>query len=379
MAEELDITPSQEQFNETYDVMKNALDEIRAEEGEQPEAPTIEATEESVEDEQPEPAADATADVKTPTYKEAETAQQESIDAKADKSEASEEAVSESQDREAQPDLGEEDAEVYGNLKPKAKERFEHWINRAKELEDSNDNLKVSGELQEHIMDSGTSPEQLNWSLQVFRSLNSGSYDESVKALKALDSFADQIGDKLGVNRTSNENASYGDFEDLSKAVDNLEMSEEWASKLASQRVNESAQHQARNDYYESQQQQQEYDTQRRVHADQAYKDITQWENDLVNSDPDYNLKKDHMVEIGQEVSRSGIPPEQWLNTIKWQYNVLSRGMSAAVQSNGNASKRSGPLAPSRTGGGAPPPTELGQAEVTPEFLQAHLEALHNS
>ena len=228
-------------------------------------------------------------------------------------------------------------------------------------------------------MDSGTSPEQLNWSLQVFRSLNSGSYDESVKALKALDSFADQIGDKLGVNRTSNENASYGDFEDLSKAVDNLEMSEEWASKLASQRVNESAQHQARNDYYESQQQQQEYDTQRRVHADQAYKDITQWENDLVNSDPDYNLKKDHMVEIGQEVSRSGIPPEQWLNTIKWQYNVLSRGMSAAVQSNGNASKRSGPLAPSRTGGGAPPPTELGQAEVTPEFLQAHLEALHNS
>ena len=128
MAEELDITPSQEQFNETYDVMKNALDEIRAEEGEQPEAPTIEATEESVEDEQPEPAADATADVKTPTYKEAETAQQESIDAKADKSEASEEAVSESQDREAQPDLGEEDAEVYGNLKPKAKERFEHWI-----------------------------------------------------------------------------------------------------------------------------------------------------------------------------------------------------------------------------------------------------------
>jgi hypothetical protein len=379
MADELEITPSQEQFNETYDVMKNALDDIRAEEGEQPEAPTIEATEESVEDEQSEPAADAASDVKTPTYKEAETAQQESIDAKADKSEASEEAVSESQDSEAQPDLDEEDAEVYGNLKPKAKERFEHWINRAKELEDSNDNLKVSGELQEHIMDSGTSPEQLNWSLQVFRSLNSGSYDESVKALKALDSFADQIGSKLGVNRTSNEDASYGDFEDLSKAVDNLEMSEEWASKLASQRVNESAQHQARNDYYESQQQQHEHDSQRRVHADQAYKDITQWENDLVNSDPDYNLKKDHMVEIGQEVSRSGIPPEQWLNTIKWQYNVLSRGMNAAVQTNGNASKKSGPLAPSRTGGGAPPPTELGQAEVTPEFLRAHLEVMHNS
>jgi len=379
MAEELELTPSQEQFNETYDVMKNTLEQIRAEEGEQPEAPTIEATEESVEDEQPEPAADESTDVKTPTYEEAETAQQESIDAKADKPEASEEAVSESQDSEARPNLDEEDAEVYGNLKPKAKERFEHWINRAKELEDSNDNLRVSGELQEHIMDSGTSPEQLNWSLQIFRSLNSGSYEESVKALQALDGFADQIGEKLGVNRTNNENVAYGDFEDLSKAVENLDMSEEWASKLAAQRVEESAQNQAKNDFYESQQQQQQYHSERQIHADQAYKDITKWENELVNSDPDYNLKKDHMVEIGQEISRSGIPPEQWLNTIKWQYNVLSRGMSAAAQTNGNASKRTGPLAPSRTGGGAPSPTELEQAEVTPEFLKAHLEAMHNN
>ena len=379
MAEELEITPSQEQFNETYDVMKNTLEQIRAEEGTQPEAPTIEATEESVEDEQPKSAADESTDVKTPTYEEAEAAQQASVDAKDVQPETPAEAISEGEDSEARSDLGEEDAEVYGNLKPKAKERFEHWINRAKELEDSNDNLRVSGELQEHIMDSGTSPEQLNWSLQVFRSLNSGNYDESVKALQALDQFADQIGDRLGVNRTNNENANYGDFEDLSKAVENLEMSEEWASKLASQRVQESAQHQARNDYYETQQQQQHDDNQRRIHADQAYKDITQWENELVNSDPDYNMKKDHMVEIGQEISRSGIPPEQWLNTIKWQYNVLSRGMSAAAQTNGNASKKAGPLAPSRTGGGAPPPTELGQAEVTPEFLQAHLEAMHNS
>ena len=174
MAEERELTPSQEQFNETYDVMKSALEDIRAEEGEQPEAPTIEATEESVEDEQSEPAADESADVKTPTYQEAEAAQQESSAAEDDRSETPEETVSASEERKERPELDEEDADVYGNLKPKAQERFEHWINRAKELESDNNDLKVSGELQEHIMNSGTSPEQLNWSLQIFRSLNSG-------------------------------------------------------------------------------------------------------------------------------------------------------------------------------------------------------------
>ena len=379
MAEERELTPSQEQFNETYDVMKSALEDIRAEEGEQPEAPTIEATEESVEDEQSEPAADESADVKTPTYQEAEAAQQESSAAEDDRSETPEETVSASEERKERPELDEEDADVYGNLKPKAQERFEHWINRAKELESDNNDLKVSGELQEHIMNSGTSPEQLNWSLQIFRSLNSGDYNESVRALQALDQFADQIGDTLGVNRNNNENANYGDFDDLSKAVENLEMSEEWATKLAQQRVHESSMHQAQENFRNAQAEQQQYNHQYEQSTQRAYKDITDWENNIANSDPDYNLKKDIMVEIGQEISRSRISPENWLPELQRQYNTLSRGMSTAAQSNGNASKKTGPLAPSRTGGGAPPPTELAQAKVTPEFLQAHLDALHNN
>ena len=106
------------------------------------------------------------------------------------------------------------DEEVYGNLKPKAQERFEHWINRAKELEGENEDLKVSGELHDYIMDSGTNAEQLNWSLGVFKSLNSGNYDEAVRALQAIDEFADQIGKTLGVNKTEESEATYNDFEE---------------------------------------------------------------------------------------------------------------------------------------------------------------------
>ena len=51
-----------------------------------------------------------------------------------------------------------EDAEVYGNLKPKAQERFEHWINRAKELEATNDGLEQSKQLHQYIHESTTNP-----------------------------------------------------------------------------------------------------------------------------------------------------------------------------------------------------------------------------
>ena len=376
MAEEQTLTPQEDQFNETYDVMKNALDDIKAEEDNQQKASTVEATEESPEDEQSEPATDATTDVKAPTYQEAAAAQQESSGTEDVKSEASEETVPESKAGEERG-LDDIDAEVYGNLKPKAQERFEHWINKAKELETDNENMKVSAELQDHIMNSGTSPEQLNWSLQVFRSLNSGDYNESVRALKALDTFADQVGDRLGVNKTNNETSSYEDFEDLSSAVQSLEMSEDWANRLASQRVSESSQNQAQEDFRNSQMQQQQYNQYYEQATRQAYNEINEWEHQVVGQDPDYEVKKDILVEIGQDIIKSQIPPEQWLPTLQQQYNTLSRGMSTAAQSNGNASKSSGPLAPSRSSGGVGNAMDLHTPEVTPEFLQAHLDAIH--
>jgi len=52
--------------------------------------------------------------------------------------------------------------------------------------------------------------------------------------------------------------------------------------------------------------------------------------------------------------------------------------MTVAHSANGNASKNSGPLAPGRTSSGSGDALDSNQAEATPEFLQAHLDAMHN-
>tara|TARA_B100000029_G_scaffold220810_2_gene218505 strand:+ start:3282 stop:4373 length:1092 start_codon:yes stop_codon:yes gene_type:complete len=363
MAEEQATVASEDLQAQTLEVMEKELESIQAQE----EEVNVEV----------QPEADEETKTNAPTYQEAEAAQQASVDTEDDRTETPTEAVSSGEGDQAQPEL-DIDEEVYGNLKPKAQERFEHWINRAKELEIENEDLKVSGELHDYIMDSGTNAEQLNWSLGVFKSLNSGNYDEAVRALQAIDEFADQIGQTLGVNKTEESEATYNDFEDLSSAVENLEISEDWANRLANDRISTSSQHQAQADYQQYYQQQLQQQSNIQAATDQALSSITEWENDLIGSDPDFASKKDAMMEISREVASSDFPPEQWLGILQNQYNVLSRGMSVAASANGNASKNSGPLAPGRTSGGAGNALESNQAEVTPEFLQAHLDAMHS-
>jgi hypothetical protein len=364
MAEEQEVQGNEDLHNTTLEVMERELESIQTHE----EEVNVEV----------QPEADKEIDALAPTYKEAEAAQQASVDTEDDRTEASAEAISSSEGDKARPELEEDDAEVYGNLKPKAQERFEHWINRAKELEGENDTLKVSGELHDYIMDSGTNADQLNWSLGVFKSLNSGKYEEAVRALQALDDFADQIGTTLGVNKTDKSEAEYGDFEDLSKAVEDLEISEDWANKLANDRISTNSQNQAQADYQQYYNQQLQNQTTTQETTEEALSSITEWENDLVGSDPDFSSKRDTMMEISREVASSDFPPEQWLGILQNQYNVLSRGMTVAASANGNASKNTGPLAPGRSSSGSGNALDSNKAEVTPEFLQAHLDAMHN-
>jgi len=370
MAEPQAAMSTAELFDDTLSVLEKELESI-SESTEEEETLDVKAESE------PEPIEEPKTDTDTPTYQEAEAAQEDEGSRITDPEEPTE-TVSTSEGDKEKLDLSEEDSEVYGNLKPKAQERFEHWINRSKELEVENTTLKDAGALQDYIVNSNTNADQLDWSLNVFKSLNSGNYDEAVKALRAIDQFADKVGETLGVNKKDNEEASYGDFEDLSNAVENMEISEDWATKLAAERIGQSSRHQAESDFNRIQatrtQQQNTYIN----NKDVALSSINDWEKELEQSDPDYAMKKDLMIDIGKDIVQSDFPPENWLNMLQSQYNVLSRGMSAAVSANGNASKRVRPLAPNRSGGGTSSALESNKAEVTPEFLQAHLDAMHS-
>jgi hypothetical protein len=319
---------------------------------------------------------------KAPTFEEAQDAQTQDIEASKEKT--TEDFTPTQQEPngnlEEQPslELSEEDNEFIGNLKPKAQERFKHWIDRANEAESKLQSNEPASQVFDHISDSTTNPDQLNWALNIFNSLNSGDYDNAKNALKALDTFSDQIAQKLGVNSTNNESSSFGDFEDLSKAVEDLDMSEEWANKLASDRTTTNSRVQARAQFDQTNAETQEQQTWYNNESNKAYNQIQQWEKEIVDSDPDYNLKKEIMMDIGSQIANSEMLPNQWLDTLKNQYNILSRGVTAASSKIPQASKGSGPLAPAGNSGSHSDSGYLETAEVTPEFLQAHLDQMHS-
>jgi len=375
MAEENKDMNHEELRDSTYDVMANELNRLNEEDDTV--QSTIEATEEVVDDE-PIIEQSTESDVKAPTYQEAEDAQQDARGG-LDTTEESEEELQASQGVQATEGLASEDVDVYDNLKPKAQERFKHWIDRANNLEQEyNSMLQGNNQLHGIIEGSTTNPQQLGWALEMFKGLNSGNYTTAVNSLKALDQFSNQIAKTLGVQSEGNSSSSFSDFEDLSGAVENLEMSEEWANKLASQRVAQNSMHQAQSSFQQQNQQQAQMMQNVEVGKNTAFQQIEAWENNLTEKDPDYSLKKDIMIEMGTQLAQSDVPPDQWLPVLQNQYQMLSRGMGVAGGSNSKASRRSGPLAPSSGNSGTGNVRDLQQAEVTPEFLQAHLDAMRN-
>ena len=365
--EELSNTELQES---TFDVMSEALDDLHKDD------PIVEAAEEVVNDE-PVIEQSTESDVKAPTYQEAEDAQQDARSG-VDLAEESEEELQAGEGVQASEGLDSEDAEVYDNLKPKAQERFKHWIDRANSLEQEyNSMLQGNNQLHGIIEGSTTNPQQLGWAVEMFKGLNSGNYATAINSLKALDQFSDQIAKTLGVQTEGNEQSNFADFEDLSGAVENLEMSEEWANKLASQRIAQNSMHQAQNSFQQHNHQQAQMMQQIEVGKNTAFQQIEAWENNLTEKDPDYSLKKDIMIEMGTQLAQSEVPPDQWLPVLQNQYQMLSRGMGVAGGSKSKASRRSGPLAPGSGNSGAINAMNSNQAEVTPEFLQAHLDAMH--
>ena len=319
----------------------------------------------------------------TPTFEEAQDAQAQDIEASKeetteDVTTPQQEHVGDTEEQGEEIKLSDEDNEFMGNLKPKAQERFKHWIDRANKAEAQVEENNPATQIFEHISNSTTNPDQLNWALDIFKSLNSGDYDSAREALKAMDTFSDQVAEKLGVNSTNNETVNFKDFEDLSKAVEDLDMSEDWANKLASERTTNNSRLQARANFAQAQAETQEQQAWYNNESDKAYREISDWEKEVVDSDPDYNLKKDIMMDIGSQIANSNMSPNQWLGTLKREYDVLTRGMAAASSKIPKASKGDGPLAPAGNSGSHSDSGYLTTPEVTPEFLQEHLDRMHS-
>ena len=261
------VLSNEEIYQSTQDVLSEAMDNLQQEnEYSEPTPPTFEEAQESQEEEKVEASSESEPEkqdeLPEPEIKPEET---ESVESKEVK-------------------LSEEDNEFLGNLKPKAQDRFKELVARASEAEAKIADYETGHQVFEHIAESTTNPDQLNWALGVFKSLNSGDYDAAREGLKELDKFSDQVAQKLGLNSTSqNEPSTYGDFTDLSKAVEDLDMSEEWANKLAQERSNTNARVQARSEFEQDNVRAQEYQTWYNNEAEKAYKSIQEWEAGIVD------------------------------------------------------------------------------------------------
>ena len=360
MAEENKVMTNDEMYESTKDVLSEAMDNLQPEEDySEPTPPTFDEAQESQEEEKVEASAEAEPE------KQAEVPQ---LDVETETTEPVQEEIK----------LSDEDNEFLGNLKPKAQERFKELATRASEAEAKVADYETGHQIFEHISESTTKPEQLNWALDVFKNLNSGNYDAAKASLQQLDQFSDQIAKRLGLDAKDNETSTYNDFTDLSKAVEDLDMSEEWANKLASNRVSSNSRNQARFEFDQNSQARAQQETWYNNESSKAYEAIQAWEKNIVDNDPDYTLKKEIMMEVGSQIANSSIPPGNWLPALKDQYDILSRGVTAVSRTVPKASKGSGPLAPSGNSGTHGNSGYLETAEVTPEFLQAALDQMHS-
>ena len=360
MAEENKVMTNDEMYESTKDVLSEAMDNLQPEEDySEPTPPTFDEAQESQEEEKVEASAEAEPE------KPAEIPQ---FNVETETTEPVREEIK----------LSDKDNEFLGNLKPKAQERFKELATRASEAEAKVADYETGHQIFEHISESTTKPEQLNWALDVFKNLNSGNYDAAKASLQQLDQFSDQIAKRLGLDAKDNETSTYNDFTDLSKAVEDLDMSEEWANKLASNRVSSNSRNQARFEFDQNSQARAQQETWYNNESSKAYEAIQAWEKNIVDNDPDYTLKKEIMMEVGSQIANSSIPPGNWLPALKDQYDILSRGVTAVSQTVPKASKGSGPLAPSGNSGTHGNSGYLETAEVTPEFLQAALDQMHS-
>jgi len=359
--EENKVMTSDEIYESTKDVLSEAMDNLQPEEDySEPTPPTFEEAQESQEEEKVEASAET---------EPVEQAEVHKPDVEASTTEPVQEEVK----------LSDDDTEFIGNLKPKAQERFKELVARASEAESKVANYENSHQVFEHISESTTNPDQLNWALNIFKNLNTGDYDSAREGLKQLDAFSDKVAKELGLSNSQvNEKGTYSDFEDLSKAVEDLDMSEDWANRLAEDRLSSNSRNQARLSFEQNAEKQQQQKTWYNNESNKAYESIKAWEEEIVSNDPDYTLKKEIMMEVGSKIANSNIPPGNWLPALKNQYDLLSRGVTAVSSKVPKASKDSGPLAPSGNSGTHGNSGFLDTAEVTPEFLQAALDQMHS-
>ena len=195
----------------------------------------------------------------------------------------------------------------------RTRERIESLVSRVKETEQYKANYT---ELVGMIESTGATPEAFNNMLNYMRMVNSKDPDDRRQALKAAQSelraLAVQLGEKdvPGFNPVS-------EFDDLQRAVEAQELSEDMAREIAVNRLKQ--QDELTRQTQSQQEQQAQMSAQQAVQ--QGQQSLTQLETQL-RADPEYQAKRDILVPMLKNTMRQ-IHPSQWAGVFEEAYRNL--------------------------------------------------------
>lgn len=210
------------------------------------------------------------------------------------------------------------------DLKQETKDRIRTLIKTTKEVTTERDEIRTNFDYMVNgIQATGASPEQYGETLSWLALFNSNDPAQQTKALELVETVAERLSTLLGKERTvSDPLAAHAD---LKEAVRTGKVTSEYAKEIARTRNGQSF----RTELTASARQQQEQQTAQEQELQTARNELTDLENALKGTDPNYAAKKKALVPVLRTVFKS-IPPSQWKAKFQEAYKAMATPAAAA-------------------------------------------------
>jgi len=215
-------------------------------------------------------------------------------------------------------------------LTPKGSERFQKLANTVKEQQRQIEQRdQALAEVRETFQSHGISREQFHQAAEVIGALNRGDFDAAERVLmEQLQQIAIARGRPVG------QIDALAEFPDLRQQVDQLMLTEEHALQLARGRVMErNSQQQLQAQQREHQEQQRQAQQQQQIQQERqtALQGIDAFTAEMASKDMDWPVIEAKLLPRIQTLLQ-GVPPSQWLNVVKTQYELIKDVSSGARQ-----------------------------------------------
>lgn len=221
--------------------------------------------------------------------------------------------------------------EMPEGLKPKAEERFQNLVNDNKEkaayIEQANEALS---NMQEAVKQSGLDAESFGYLIDFARMANSNDSQDRKEAFKLIKSEyqrqAQFLGEKVdGVDPLA-------DFPELKSRVDDFELSEDDALKIANAERLMAQQQEA------TQRSNQEAEKQKEMNAERenALNEVGVFMNSMKKADIDFETKNSKLMGMVDDI-RNGYPASQWPSVVKHLYGVMGSSSSKRIENKKSA------------------------------------------